>query len=106
TDRIVQHKTATSREDRVEASPRLARVHPRLHANITLAAAQGDLLDDADGRPLRSLPPPGDHGVHRQLPSSRSIAIPEYSLNRAIPRLDTFFSREPHRFPRGCRGLR
>jgi len=96
----VEHgpETRTRRQIRVEAGPSRARVNPRQHADIALAAAEGDLFDDADGRPFLSLPPLGDHGVHRQLPSSRSIAIPQYSLNRAILRLDTFFSREPHRF--------
>src|SRR5439155_881527 len=96
----VEHgpETRTRRQVRVEARPGRARVDPRQHADIALAAAEGDLFDDADGRPFLSLPPLGDHGVHRQLPSSRSIAIPQYSLNRAILRLDTFFSREPHRF--------
>src|SRR3989454_2648339 len=96
----VEHgpETRTRRQIRVEAGPGRTGVDPRQHADIALAATEGDLLDDADGRPLLSLPPLGDHGVHRQLPSSRSIAIPQYSLNRAILRLDTFFSREPHRF--------
>src|SRR3989441_2890259 len=102
----VEHgtETRTRRQVGVEARPGRAGVNPRQHPDIALAAAQGALLDDADGRPLPSLPPLGDYGVHRQLPSSRSIAIPQYSLNRAIPRLDTFFSREPHRFPPRVQG--
>src|SRR3989454_1726115 len=96
----VEHgtETRTRRQVGVEARPGRAGVHPRPHPGIAPSAAPGDLPYDPAGRALPSLPPLGDYGVHRQLPSSRSIAIPQYSLNRAIPRLDTFFSREPHRF--------
>src|SRR5438128_5906458 len=78
----VEHgpETRTRRQIRVEAGPSRARVNPRQHADIALTATEGDLFDDADGRPFLSLPPLGDHGVHRQLPSlyrytSRDIAL-------------------------------
>src|SRR3989454_12822042 len=68
------------REVRVEAGPCRAGIDPRQHPDVALAPAEGDLLDDADARACWLLPPLGDHGVHRQLPSryrytSRDIAL-------------------------------
>src|SRR5256712_14018775 len=68
------------REVRVQAGPSRAGIDPRQHPDVALAPAEGDLLDDANARAFRSLPPLGDHGVHRQLPSlyrdtSRGIAL-------------------------------
>src|SRR2546425_3358905 len=78
----VEHgpETRTRREVRVEARPGRAGVDSRQHVDVALTATEGDLFDDADCRPFLSLPPLGDHGVHRQLPSlyrytSRDIAL-------------------------------
>jgi len=73
-------KARPRREVRVEAGPCRAGIDPRQNPDVALAPAEGDLLDDANARACRSLPPLRDHGVHRQLPSlyrntSRDIAL-------------------------------
>jgi hypothetical protein len=55
----VEHgpEAGTRREVRVKAGPCRAGVDLRKYAKIPFAAAEGDLFDNADRRPLRSLPP-------------------------------------------------
>src|SRR2546428_1415942 len=50
-------ETRTRRQVGAEAGPNPARVNPLQHPDIALPDAEGDLFDDADGRPLLSESP-------------------------------------------------
>src|SRR5437870_9142841 len=93
------------REVRVEAGPCRAGIDPRQHSDVALGPTEGDLLDDANARVCRLLPPLGDHGVHHQLPSRYRYTFRDIALTAPITDSTRFSPANRIASFRGC-GLR
>src|SRR5438445_629910 len=113
TDPLVEERKALNhgaearprREVRVEAGPCRAGIDPRQHSDVALGPTEGDLLDDANARVCRLLPPLGDHGVHHQLPSRYRYTFRDIALTAPITDSTRFSPANRIASFRGC-GLR